>query len=250
MSADVEARVAEVLAAQLTPDEQESVEWLTRVLNNGGLGGTLAEDEHLRTVLDALPRITAVLRPASEAGGARCTCDPGPEGQHRDWCDLENGYPASEGTVTSAGIRLSREPLPSPGEVVARSAYVPASSEAGGDGCALAEDGTCSACGAQVPASEAGGVTEALGAVDLDAAVARVEDSRQTHVLWRDYWLEYEAHRENCGAPTCPWEAAREAQEPIAGDLPRQVRMVEEYDNVLAALAELRALRAQPGSGS
>jgi hypothetical protein len=33
---------------------------------------------------------------------ARCTCDPGPEGQHRDWCATEHGE-VIDAEVTSEG---------------------------------------------------------------------------------------------------------------------------------------------------
>lgn len=70
---------------------------------------------------------------------------------------------------------------------------------------------------------------------DLTAAIKRIETSRQTHVDWRDYWLSTPGH-EDC--ESCKATAA------IAGDLDRQVRVIAEYDNVLACLREAESAEA------
>jgi hypothetical protein len=64
-------------------------------------------------------------------------------------------------------------------------------------------------------------------ATALAAAIARIERSRQTHIEWRDYWRSIPGHGE------C---ADCKATAEIAGDLDRQVRVIAEYDNVLAVL--------------
>jgi hypothetical protein len=77
---------------------------------------------------------------------------------------------------------------------------------------------------------------------DIEAAIARVEESRQTHVEWRDYWREYAEH--SCETDPCPWESTREAQAAIAGDIEHQERAIAGYDNVLAVLRRLAPITA------
>jgi len=66
---------------------------------------------------------------------------------------------------------------------------------------------------------------------DLAAVIATIEDSRRTHVEWRDWWLENAAtgHTEECCEETR--QAARHA-----GGLAHQEACIAAYDNVLAAL--------------
>lgn len=67
---------------------------------------------------------------------------------------------------------------------------------------------------------------------DLAAAIKRIETSRQTHIEWRDYWLSM---------PGCENCESCKATANIAGDLDRQVRVIGEYDNVLAVLRSIKA---------
>lgn len=85
---------------------------------------------------------------------------------------------------------------------------------------------------------------EAAG--DLDAAIARVEKSRQTHVEWLDYWRAYDEH--DCSGVVCPWEATREEQTAIAGDSDHHRTAISGYDNVLAILTALRAALSSAGT--
>jgi hypothetical protein len=63
----------------------------------------------------------------------------------------------------------------------------------------------------------------------LSAAIERVQDSRQSHVEWAE-------HLRSC--PDCPHAANVQTAE-------EQDRLVAEYDNVLACLDSLAALRAE-----
>jgi hypothetical protein len=66
---------------------------------------------------------------------------------------------------------------------------------------------------------------------DLEAAITRIETSRQTHIEWRDYWLKL---------PDCrDCELCKETAS-IAGDLEHQIRVIAEYNNVLAVLYEMK----------
>lgn len=74
---------------------------------------------------------------------------------------------------------------------------------------------------------------------DVDAAISRIEESRQTHALWLDYWDELAAHR--CGDP-CVWgdHVASDATEAsIAGDREHQEAAIAGYDHVLDILRSM-----------
>jgi hypothetical protein len=77
---------------------------------------------------------------------------------------------------------------------------------------------------------------------DLDKAIIRVEESRQTHIEWLSYWQELENHV--CTSEPCPWEQIREATAAVAGDAEHQRECIKGYDNVLAVLHGVAALGA------
>lgn len=66
---------------------------------------------------------------------------------------------------------------------------------------------------------------------DVKTAISTVEDSRRTHVEWRDWWIKTlaEGHTEKCCEETR--QAAR-----LAGELVHQEACIAGYDNVLACL--------------
>lgn len=65
---------------------------------------------------------------------------------------------------------------------------------------------------------------------DLAAAIATIEDSRQTHVTWVNYWNSVEC--QDC--ERCKQEAA------IAGDREHHEQCIDGYNNVLEVLYWLR----------
>lgn len=61
---------------------------------------------------------------------------------------------------------------------------------------------------------------------DREAAIARIEESRATHVLWADYWKAIGG----CSCEGCEKTAG------IAGDADHHRECIAGYDNVLEVL--------------
>lgn len=72
----------------------------------------------------------------------------------------------------------------------------------------------------------------------LTAAIATIQDSRRTHVEWRDHWLRMRSEgHEDCEG--CKAQAA------VTGGLEHQEACIAAYDNVLAVLGNVAEREAQ-----
>lgn len=82
----------------------------------------------------------------------------------------------------------------------------------------------------------------AVTRVDVDAAIATIEDSRRTHVEWAA-WLEAGPPGTSCGTPGC--DRDHHADVDVAGDLEHHRRCIAGYDQVLELLRHLRESTAE-----